>query len=460
MGLEFPRLDRKGAGGMKPNIIYIHTHDSGRYMEPYGAPVRTEHIMRFCERATLFRNAHCTGPTCSPSRSGLLTGMYSHSNGMLGLAHRGFSLNDYSWHLASYLRENGFETALSGVQHVADDKKRIGYDRLLGDADFEMSHSFSFDSEAYDKNNAHAAAAYIEEKKDCPFFLSFGMFNTHRVFPEPGEQIAPDYLSVPVTVADTAANRRDMAGFHRSMAIVDDCVGIVLDALQRSGRWEESVVIITTDHGIPFPGMKCTLSDHGTGVAFMMHIPGNPSAGKACDALISQIDLFPTLCEILNMDRPERLQGRSFLRLFRNPEEEIREEVFSEVSFHAAYEPKRAVRTREFKLIRRYDEDRSPVPANVDGCPAKQDMIDSGYFRDMIIDRSSLFDLRTDPMERNNLAGRPEYEQVEKELNRKLDDWMEETGDPLLANGGTIPIPEGGLVNRRNSLEPNEVDFI
>ena len=113
------------------NIIYIHTHDSGRYLQPYGYPVETPNMMRLAQGSTLFRKACCAGPTCSPSRAALLTGTYPHCNGMLGLAGRGFSLRDYDMHLVRWLSKHGYLTALSGIQHEAPDGNVIGYDEVL-----------------------------------------------------------------------------------------------------------------------------------------------------------------------------------------------------------------------------------------------------------------------------------------------------------------------------------------
>ena len=84
------------------NIIYMHTHDSGRYTSPYGYNLPTPNIMKLAEDGVLFRNAYCAAPTCSPSRAALLSGMYAHTSGMLGLAHRGFSCYDLRGHMASY----------------------------------------------------------------------------------------------------------------------------------------------------------------------------------------------------------------------------------------------------------------------------------------------------------------------------------------------------------------------
>jgi len=97
------------------NIVYIHSHDTGRFIEPYGAAVPTPNLKQFADESVLFRQAFCANPTCSPSRASLLSGQYPHVCGMLGLAHRGFSMNDYSEHLAGYLGRKGYYPALVGA---------------------------------------------------------------------------------------------------------------------------------------------------------------------------------------------------------------------------------------------------------------------------------------------------------------------------------------------------------
>ena len=91
-----------------PNILYLHSHDTGRYIQPYGYAVPTPNLQRLAEEGVLFRQAFCASPTCSPSRAALLTGMFPHVNGMLGLAHFGFTLNDYSQHIVHTLRRAGY----------------------------------------------------------------------------------------------------------------------------------------------------------------------------------------------------------------------------------------------------------------------------------------------------------------------------------------------------------------
>src|ERR1051325_4444237 len=114
-----------------PNIPYIPAHDSGRYLQPYGHAVPTPNLQKLASEGILFRRAFSCAPTCSPSRSALLTGQFPHQNGMLGLAHRGFSMNDYRKHILYTLRDAGYHSVLGGLQHIADKPERIGYDEVL-----------------------------------------------------------------------------------------------------------------------------------------------------------------------------------------------------------------------------------------------------------------------------------------------------------------------------------------
>jgi len=119
------------SGELPPNILYIHSHDTGRYVQPYGFQVPTPNIQLLADQGVLFRQAFCAAPTCSGSRASLLTGQYCHNNGLLGLAHRGWSLSDYGQHLIHPLREAGYRSTLIGEQHISEDPSVIGYDEVL-----------------------------------------------------------------------------------------------------------------------------------------------------------------------------------------------------------------------------------------------------------------------------------------------------------------------------------------
>ena len=102
------------------NIILIHTHDTGRYISPYGYSAKTNNLQILSNKGYTYRNAFTVAPTCSPSRSALMTGLYPHQNGMYGLAHRGSRINDYELHLSNFLKSKNYETALFGIQHEID----------------------------------------------------------------------------------------------------------------------------------------------------------------------------------------------------------------------------------------------------------------------------------------------------------------------------------------------------
>lgn len=435
----------------QPNILYIHSHDTGRYVQPYGYAVPTPAIQKLAEGGVVFRQAFCAAPTCSPSRAALLTGQSAHSSGMLGLAHRGFSLKDMNQHLVHTLRAAGCTSTLIGQHHVARDPETIGYDRVLP---FDIREDSNRSSA---ENVAPAAAEFLKGSPAAPFFLNVGFYQTHRKFPEPGPDEDPRWARPPAHLPDTPETRRDWAGYLASARELDRGVGQVLDALDEAGLAENTLVILTTDHGPAFPHMKCTLLDAGIGVMLVMRGPGGFTGGRVIDALVSQVDIFPTLCELLELDAPQWLQGRSVLPLVRDEREEINEEVFAEVTYHAAYEPLRGVRTKRHKYIRRFDQRRRPVPPNVDNGGAKGLWMASGW-PERGLPEEELYDLLFDPVERCNLAADPDCAEILGDMRGRLERWMQRTSDPLLA--GPVPAPPGARCNDPDGLSPGDKPHI
>ena len=432
------------------NLLYLHAHDLGRWLEPYGHAVVTPALAALADRpgTRLFRNAHSAAPTCSPSRAALLTGTTPHEAGMLGLMHRGFRLHRDDWHLAAFLGERGYETALSGVQHIQPGASMTGYESRFNPKK-RKDRAGEVDWRAWDHEVAELAVGFLESRDDArPFFLDCGFWLPHRPFPERG--LDPDRVLPPPGIGDTPAHREDMARFLTAVQHLDKCCGVVLDALDRLGLSEDTLLIFTTDHGPAFPGYKCRLTARGTGVALMIRPPsGEEAEGGAgtIDALVSQLDLFPTICDYLGETLPEwPLRGRSLRPLMEGTSTLGSEAVFGEVTYHAGYEPMRSVRTATHSLIRVFEDDLRPVPANVDDSAAKETWLDAGGL-DRRREGTQLFDLRLDPEETVNFAGDVAYADVRAELEQRLADWMRETGDPLC--DGAIPLPPGGYANAR-----------
>ena len=443
----------------KRNIILIHTHDSGRLLSPYGYGVPTDNLRHFALESALFRKCFCSAPTCSPSRAAMLTGCSPHENGMIGLAHRGFSLSDYQKHLASYLRSNGYHTVLCGIQHETDgDVGMLGYDEVIGCGEFDMGSPYA-DMTAFDMGNAKVLSDYLASSvcNKEPLFISMGFYNTHRVFPADDGSIDPDYIAVPEPLPDTRETRNDMAGYHRSAKVFDAGFGIVIEALRTYGYFDDSVIIFTTDHGPAFPRMKCTLYDDGIGVALMIHYPGNPSNGRAIDALVSHLDIYPTICELAGIPCPEWAEGHSLVPVMEGRAGSVNRKIFAEVNYHAAYQPMRCIRTERYKYIQHYYDFPRAILANIDECQSKALLMEYGLSDAHNIEEQ-LYDLIFDPHEQKNLADLSEYTEIKKQLKAELHEWMINTDDPLIA-ASYIKKPDGAKVNKQTCVDPGVEDW-
>ncbi len=430
----------------KPNILYIHSHDTGRYIQPYGHAVETPNLQRLAEEGTLFRQNFCINPTCSPSRAALLTGCYPHENGMTGLAHRGWALKDYGQHILHTLRKEGYTSALTGVQHIASATETqeawqiIGYDKFL-------------------KGKPHEQAAhFLQHAPEKPFFLSVGFFETHREFPEINHSLDnPNYCLPPAPLPDTPETRKDMAKYKASARELDRKMGVVLEALDRSGLTDKTLVICTTDHGIAFPYMKCNLLDYGIGTMLIMRDSNGFAGGRVIDSPTSHLDIFPTVCDLLKIKPPSWLRGKSLIPLIQGKIDELHDELFFEVNYHAAYEPMRAVRTRRWKYIKRLaKQPTTPVLPNCDDSESKSVWLNHGW-KKISLPEESLFDLVFDPNERNNLADGSDHKTIIDSLRNRLQRWMQETNDPLLS--GDLSPPPGAVLNNTDGMSPQEKTY-
>ncbi len=423
-----------------PNILYIHSHDTGRHVQPYGYWVRTPHLQMLAEQGVLFRKAFCASPTCSGSRASLLTGQFCHNNGMLGLAHRGWKLNDYGEHLIHPLREAGYRSILIGEQHISKDPGVIGYDEVVP---VDNNHATQV---------APAANAMLRDTSE-PFFMSVGFFETHREFELPASVRDSLYAQPAPNLPDLEATREDVAAFKASARSLDEGIGSVLNELHRAGLEDNTLIVCTTDHGLAFPRQKATLYDRGTGVLTIVRGPGGFTGGKVFDAMVSHLDIYPTLCELAGVPTPDYAYGKSILPLISGEVDRLHDEVFTEMTFHAAYEPQRAVRTERWKYIRRFHDYQHPVLANCDDSATKDLLVAAGW-GDQIVPEERLYDLLLDPNENANLAYDESHASVREDLAARVGAWMEATDDPLL--DGPVEPPPGALVNGPDQISPSE----
>ncbi|MCW3056167.1 MAG: sulfatase, partial [Solirubrobacterales bacterium] len=335
----------------------------------------------------------------------------------------------------------GYHSALIGEQHIAKRPDIIGFDQVVK---IDTTHV---------ETVAPAAIELIAEPIPQPFFLSVGFFETHRDFLGPSSVRDALYSLPPPNLPDTPETRRDMAAYKASARSLDQGVGTVLEALDEHGLADNTLIIFTTDHGLAFPGAKATLFDRGLGVMLILRGPGGFGGGKVHDALVSHLDIYPTVCELAGIERPGFLQGQSLLPLARGETASIRDALFAEMTWHAAYEPQRAVRTDRWKYIRRFSDRMTPVLANCDDSPSKTLLLSHGWAeREIAVEQ--LYDLVFDPNEAANLAEDHLYREQLDQMRERLRAWMAQTDDPLLSGDPTPP--PGAELNSPDQLSATE----
>jgi len=419
-----------------PNIVIYISHDTGRHIGPYGIKtVHTPNADQLANEGVLFANCFCTAPQCSPSRAGLFTGRYPHAVGVNGLtgAWAGWTLNKGEKHMARYLQEQGYETGLFGLVH----------ETLGGDAPLERLDSLGFDFKQHStfypaRKAGDDLGKWLDSRTDpCqPFFAQIGVFETHRPFDFDDNK--PDTslgLTIPPYLNDKPATRKDLATFQGMVQRWDEGLGKIMQALQARNLSEDTILIVTTDHGLAMPRAKTTLYDAGISVLLMIRYPGVAIANMRNEDLISNVDILPTLLEGIGAKIPNKLHGQSFWPALANEDYKTRKMIFAGKTYHAVYDPVRCVRTSKHKYIRHFEPIRpEQCPDEIFGSPLYFENLDR--IRISRMPWVELYDIENDPLEIKNLAGHAACADIEKHLGHALYAWMRETDDPLL-NGAT-----------------------
>ncbi len=435
---------------LRPNILVITCHDLGRFLGCYGiGTVQSPQIDALAAEGVRFSRAFCTAPQCSPSRAALFTGRYPHSTGVLGLTHAEFAwdLGAEERHLGQVLQAAGYATALIGVHHEsrsgtpADVAARCGMDEVILDGFGEAVSDAALDW------LGRASAG------DRPFYLQVGFHEPHRVLAPSrqdmgymgfvGDYLAPDDtngVTVPPYLRDTALTRTELAELQGAVRALDAAAGRLLAGLRDLGLAERTVVVFTTDHGLALPRAKCSLYDPGLETALIVRFPARDwRGGRVVEGLTSNIDLFPTLLDLIGLPIDSRVQGRSLLAVLDGAEFQPRTEIFGEMTYHDYYDPRRCIRTERHKLIVNF----SAAPAFMDPSQSWHPRTTTAIPPDPALAYHpplELYDLDADPSEWHNLADDSAHDDVRRDLLARLYGWMRDTADPLLAGAVTSPL--------------------
>ena len=427
-----------------PNILLMICHDLGRHLGCYGVDtVSSPSLDGLAAEGVRFTNSFCSAPSCSPSRASIFTGRYPHSNGVMGLCHAEFAwdLHPDERHLASLLSGAGYRTALGGMQHETCRPAEMGWQDILP---FGPCETVAENTTAW----MRAAAT-----GDQPFYMQIGFFEPHRTF-DFGRAVPDESLGVmiPPWLLDEPSAREEFAGYQGAIRKVDAAIGSILDAVDDAGLRENTIVVFTVDHGIPFPRAKCSLYDPGLSTALIVRWPeGGWVGGRVQDEMIPNVDCLPTLLEAVGVAAPGNVQGRSFSSLLGGGEYEPREEIFAEMTYHDYFDPRRCLRTRAHKLIANFstayffmDPSQSWRPKTITVSPEEPAWAYHPHLE--------LYDLVADPLEFNNLADSPEHAALRDDMAARLLSWMEETADPLLDGPPASPHHRATMAKLRTVL--------
>lgn len=457
----------------RPNIILFVTDDMSPDAGCFGNPViKTPALDALARDGIRLPNAFCTTASCSASRSVILTGIHNHANAHYGHAHAYHHFSSYPaiQSLPVRLTAAGYRTARIGKYHVEPEAVYKFEQALPG-------------AERNPVQMAENCRELINAKDDKPFFLYFCTADPHRsggevagdpLKPNPFGNTAAGYkgvtevkydpkdVIVPPFLPDTPTCRAELAQYYQSVSRVDQGVAKLVSILKQAGQYDNTLIVFTSDHGIAMPGSKTTVYEPGLVVPMIYKLPAKPSAetaGRVCEAMVSHVDLTPTLLDAAgalpkpNANAPPRpraaatlanLQGRSYWQVLMEQRPKGWDEINASHTFHeiTMYYPMRVVRDRQYKLIWNLA---APLPfpfaSDLWEAPTWQAVYEKGpdalYGKRTVknyIQRPTfeLYDLSADPHEIHNLAADSAHTKLLEEMKGKLKTFQKATNDPWI----------------------------
>jgi arylsulfatase A-like enzyme len=438
---------RQAPGPRRPNVLFIAVDDMNVNLGCYGhGQVHSPNIDRLAERGITFLNAHCPSPRCGPSRAAILTGLRPWTTGIYDNNQWWRPHLPDVITLPHHFKQNGYYVAGAGKIHHhtpgnnPPDQWDAYFDQVF-DNNWELSlddelrpppPGFPFNSMDVDRQQFDWGALPIEEEEygdvlatdwiiqqleeqhDQPFFLALGIYRPHVPWYAPAryfEQYPLDDLPMPVLKSDELEGvpgagrqlidpngwfeavqrenkwREAVQGYYASTTFADAQVGRVLDALDRSGHADNTIIVFWSDHGFHLGEknhlFKVTLWERSTRVPFIMVVPGMTAAGSQSSRPVNLIDIFPTLNELCQVPEKPELEGLSLVPHLRDPNAE-----WARPSIISLTQGNYAVVSDQWHYIRYAD------------------------------DSEELYSIPDDPRQWDNLAGRQEYEQVKEQLRQ------------------------------------------
>ncbi len=431
----------------RPNILLCIADDwSWMNAGCYGdAQARTPNIDALAEKGIRFEQAYCASPSCSPARASILTGRMAveleDAADLWGAFPRKFKV------YPEWLEKSGYYVGMARKGWAPGNWKDQGWSH--NPAGKRYSNLYDF---------------LKKRPTGKPFCFWFGSTDPHLPYDEGYAEASgfmPDEVKVPPFLIDTPGVRKSFAGYLAEVARFDREVGRMIRLLDDLGELDNTLVVVTSDNGMPFPGGKTRLYDRGTRMPLVIQWNNGAVGGRVVDDFVSIPDLAPTFMEAAGLSIPEKMSADSLMPLLVSKKsgriDPARNHVVSARERHCPAQPDswggypmRSIRTQDFLYIRNYEPDRWPqgnYPSfiDADNSACKDDYVqnwNNPEYKGLIAaalgkkPAEELFDLRRDPNQLNNLAGNPEFSGIKDKLEMQMTDRLKAIKDPRMFGEG------------------------
>jgi len=429
----------------KPNILLLLADDwSWPHAGMLGDPVvKTPNFDRIARQGVLFKNAFVTAPSCTPSRAAICTGQYHWR--LKGAVNLGGSLPKEAVTYQDLLIKAGYHVGFSG--------KGVGPSNNTHRQSRPCGRRFRGFSEFMKARPKGARFAYWlgSGRPHRPYKLGEG--KTRGM--DPGE------VRVPQCLPDSPEVRSDICDYYAAIQHFDTACGRILDHLKESGELDNTLIVVTSDNGMPFPRCKATLYDDGTRVPLAVRWPAVVKPGRKVDDFVTLCDLAPTFLAAAGIDVPKAATGRNLMGILKNTRsgqiEKDRQAVLLGMERHCYSNPCRALRTADFLYIRNCAPKKWPTgqgkwPSedrdfsfNIDPSPSKKFLVkhrDKATVQPFyqlafgVRPDEELYDLKKDPGQVLNVAYKLEYAEAKRRLAWILLDELKASDDPRVNGKG------------------------
>ena len=429
-----PASKRASAG--RPNVLFIVSEDNSEQLGCYGdTRVHTPHLDSLATSGVRYDRAYVPYSVCSPSRAAFLTGLYTRQTGHIGLATHRFSFYKNFKTMPAYLQEAGYYTSFIGKTHVNPESVVEDY------VDYRGIKSANFNSTFSIEQYAAQARTIFENAKaaDQPFLAIINYSDAHRAFigkskagyptveVDEKESIAP----LPWIGCDTPRLRDEMRNYLNCMNRLDEGIGLVLADLEKLNMRDNTLIIYMADHGGDFPRGKTTCYEGGVKVPMIVNYPQSFPKGRAEAAMVSTMDILPTILREVGIAIPGDLVGTP-LQALQDPKTPRRKYIhtFNTGSSANLLYLTFGIRSERYKLI--YNPVRAQNRAAISRY--QNSAIPPAVWRPDYVDppELELYDLQEDPHELTNIASRPAHKATRDSLFQAMRHFQKEIDDPFL----------------------------